>query len=35
MSGHVLAVGEAGGWVESIPDIEVATARYPRVESTS
>ncbi len=31
----LLAVGEAGGWVESIPDIEVATARYPRVESTS
>ncbi|WP_026923493.1 prephenate dehydrogenase [Glycomyces arizonensis] len=30
----LLALGEAGGWVESIEGIEVATVRRPRVKST-
>lgn len=30
----LLALGEAGGWVESIQGIEVATVRRPRVQST-
>ncbi|MCH7229412.1 prephenate dehydrogenase/arogenate dehydrogenase family protein [Glycomyces sp. L485] len=31
----LLALGEAGGWVESIQDNEVAMVRRPRVKSTS
>ncbi|GAB3656724.1 prephenate dehydrogenase [Glycomyces tarimensis] len=31
----LLALGEAGGWVESVQDKEVATVRRPRVKSTS
>ncbi|WP_026931802.1 prephenate dehydrogenase [Glycomyces tenuis] len=30
----LLALGETGGWLESIEDIDVATVRRPRVKST-
>lgn len=31
----LLALGEAGGWIESMGDFTVATARRPRVKSTT